>query len=371
MKWVSTIQRRLGWKLFLSYIVVILVGVVVLFGTAQFHATSAINRHIAIMHTLLGDDPVLSAQLDDSFHTAVNEILTVSTLAALLAAVVVSIFNARRIVDPVRAMMRASQHIADGDYHQRVMVPGEDELGNLARSFNRMAETLESTEQRRMALIGDVAHELRTPLSSVKGVLEALVDDVLPAEPATFLSMEREVARLQRLVYDLEELSRAEAGQMQLQLQPNSPADLVHAAADRLQPQFEDKGVEMDLDVPSCLPSVTADRNRIIQVLLNLLGNALQYTPSGGHVTVRSWQEGEHLAFAVQDTGIGLASEDIAHVFERFYRVDKSRSRAGGGSGVGLTISKYLVEAQGGRIWAISPGPRQGSTFTFTLPVAP
>ena len=369
MKWLSKLRARLGWKLFLSYLVVILVGGLVLFGTAQFHATSALNRHIEIMHALLGDDPVLSAQLDDTFHAAVNEILTVSTVAALLAAVAVSIFTARHVVDPIRAMMRASQHIADGDYHERVEVPGRDELSALALSFNRMADTLERTEQRRIELIGDVAHELRTPLSSVKGVLEGLVDGVLPADPASFLSMEREIARLQRLVHDLEELSRAEAGQVPLDLRPTDPDNLIHAAANRLRPQFDDKDVGLDLAAPSDLPRVMADANRITQVLLNLLGNALQYTSAGGQVSVQAFRDGHYVAIVVRDTGIGLSSEDLAHVFERFYRVDKSRSRAGGGSGIGLTIAKHLVKAHGGHIWADSPGNGKGSTFSFTLPL--
>jgi signal transduction histidine kinase len=370
MKWVSHIQSRLGWKLLLSYLVVIFVGVVVLFGTAQFRATSAISRHIEIMHALLGDDPVLRSQLDDTFHAAVNEILTASTVAAVLAAVVVSVFTARRIVDPIRAMLRASRHIADGDYHARVQVSGQDELGALALSFNRMADALERTEQLRMELIGNVAHELRTPLSSVKGMLEGLVDGVLPSEPATFLSMEREVARLQRLVHDLEDLSRAEAGQVSLDIHSTAPIDLVNDAVGRLRPQFDDKDVDLDLVLAPELPLVRADASRTTQVLLNLLGNALQYTPSGGHVVVRCERAGNYVRFSVEDTGIGLSQENLAHVFERFYRVDKSRSRAGGGSGIGLTISKYLVEAHQGKIWATSPGHNLGSTFAFTLPVS-
>jgi signal transduction histidine kinase len=365
----SAIRSRLSWKLFLSYLVVILVGVVVLFGTAQFHATSALNRHIAIMHELLGDDPVLGAQLDDSFHSAVDEILTVSTVAALLAAIAVSIFTARRIVGPIKEMMQASRHIADGDYHERVNVPGQDELGALASSFNRMADTLERTEQRRMELIGDVAHELRTPLSSTKAVLEGLIDGVLPVEPVTFLNMQREVTRLQRLVQGLEELARAEAGQIPLDMRAVVPGDLIRAAAERLRPQFEDMGVDLDLDLSPKLPQVRVDSGRFTQVLLNLLGNALQYTPPGGRVTVAGWRDRDQVIVAVRDTGIGLSPEHLDHVFERFYRVDKSRSRVGGGSGIGLTIAKHLVEAHGGHIWADSPGVGQGSAFTISLPL--
>lgn len=363
-------QQRLGWKLFLSYLVIIVVGVVVLAGTAEFHAPAALARHIARMEALLGDNPSLVADLDENFHAAVNEILTVAAPAAFLAAVVVSIFTARRIVGPLQAMTEASQRIAAGDYHQRVQVPGQDELGALAWAFNRMAETLERIEQRRMELIGDVAHELRTPLSSIKSTMEGLVDGVLTAEPATFLLVQREVARLQRLVHDLEELSRAEAGQVPLNSRAVAPADLVRAAADRLRPQFEDKSVSLHVDLPADLPQVQADPSRVIQVLLNLLGNALQYTPSNGQVTVRAWRNGREVIIVVQDTGIGIPAEHLPHIFERFYRVDKSRSRPGGGSGIGLTIAKHLVEAHGGRIWATSPGSGQGSTFSFTLPIA-
>ena len=395
MRLFQTIQQRLGWKLFLSYLIIIVVGVVVLSSTAEFYAPAALARHIARMEALLGDNPALVADLDENFHAAVNEILTVAAPAAFLAAVAVSIFTARRIVGPLQAMTKASQRIAAGDYHQRVQVPGQDELGALAQAFNRMAETLERTEQRRMELIGDVAHELRTPLSSIRGTMEGLVDGVLTAEPATFLLVQREVARLQRLIHDLEELSRAEAGQVPLAPRAIAPADLVRAAADRLRPQFEDKSVSLHVELPddgstepssrACpeqsrraqaeglaevLPQVRADPSRIIQVLLNLLGNALQYTPSNGQVTVRAWRDGREVVVAVQDTGIGIAAEHVPHIFERFYRVDKSRSRPGGGSGIGLTIAKHLVEAHGGRIWATSPGPGHGSTFSFTLPIA-
>lgn len=370
MKLFQTLQQRLGWKLFLSYLVIIVVGVVVLAGTVQFHAPDALARHIARMEALLGYDPVLVADLRTNFQAAVNEILVVATLVAFLAAVVVSTFTARRIVGPIQAMMKASQRIAAGDYRQRIQVPSQDELGALARAFNRMADTLERTEQRRMELIGDVAHELRTPLSSMKGVMEGLVDGVLTAEPATFLLVQREVSRLQRLVYDLEELSRAEAGQIPLEPRPVAPADLVGAASDRLWSQFEDKEVSLRPDVPTDLPQVRADPGRIIQVLLNLLGNALQYTSSGGQVTVQAWRDGREVVIVVQDTGIGIPAEHLPHIFERFYRVDRARSRPGGGNGIGLTIAKHLVEAHGGRIWATSPGPGQGSTFSFTLPIA-
>ncbi len=360
----------MAWKLFLSYLVIIVVGAGVLMGTAALHIPTAVARHIAYMEAMMGHHPGMAADLNADFQAAVNKVLAIVTLVAFLGAVSVSIFAARRILGPVRDIVKASQRIASGDYHERVQVHGEDELGTLAQAFNRMAETLEQTEQRRLELIGDVAHELRTPLSSIKGTMEGLVDGVLPAEPATFLGIQREVSRLQQLVHDLEELSRAEAGEIPLDLHPVALADLVDAAADRLGLQFEDKSVRLRVDVPADLPGAWADPSRITQVLLNLLGNGLQYTPIGGQVTVRAWREDRQVVMELRDTGIGIPAEHLPHIFERFYRVDKSRSRTGGGSGIGLTIARYLVEAHGGRIWATSPGPNQGSTFIFTLPLA-
>jgi histidine kinase len=273
-------------------------------------------------------------------------------------------------------MQSASQRIADGHYEERVGLPGDpargdlDELGRLALSFNQMAARLEQTESMRRDLIGNVAHELRTPLASIQGYMEGLIDGVLPAEPATFQQVYREADRLQRLVRDLQELSRVEAGAAELHLVPVPVARLVEATADRLGRQFEEKGVALAVEVPSDLPPVLADEDRIGQVLLNLVGNALQYTPAGGQVRLRAAREGQFVRLVVEDTGAGIPAEHLPHIFERFYRVDKSRSRAGGGSGIGLTIAKHLVEAHGGQMEAASAGPDRGSTFSFTLPLA-
>lgn len=368
LKVVNAVRRRLAVKLFLSYLVIILVGVVVLAVTAELHAPAALNRHADHMRAMMGQDMGMMADLQRSFGAAVTEVLLVAAAAALVAALIVSSFTARRIVQPIQAMTRSSRRIAAGDYGERVEAPGQDELADLAGSFNRMAAALVETEQRRLELIGNVAHELRTPLSSIRSLMEGLVDGVLPAEAETFLDVQREVSRLQRLVQDLEELSRAEAGQLALEMQPVSLPDLLATAVTRLQSQFDDKEVNLTLDIVPDLPDIQADPTRLVQVLLNLLGNALQYTPAGGQVTVCAWQRGQELLVSVTDTGIGIAIEHLPHIFERFYRVDKSRSRAGGGSGIGLTIAKRLVEMHGGRIWASSEGPDRGSAFTFSLP---
>jgi signal transduction histidine kinase len=366
----KTIRQRLGWKIFLSYLIIIVVGVVSLAGAAELHAPAALTRHMAHMQASMGS-PMggMMADLTASFRQAVNEVLAVAAAAALVSAVVVSIFVTRRIVRPIQAMQVASRRIAKGRYDERVQVVGEDELSDLARSFNQMVQQLAQTEDRRRQLIGDVAHELRTPLSSIKSVLEGLQDGVLPAEPATFFDLQREVSRLQRLVSDLEESSKAEAGQIPLELKATDPATLVQTAVDRLARQFEDKGVQLHTKLPPDLPPIQVDPIRMTQVMLNLLGNALQYTQAGGQVTVHTWAGTHEVHIAIQDTGIGLTTEQLSHVFERFYRVDKSRSRAGGGSGIGLTIARHLVEAHHGHLTATSPGPDQGSTFTVTLPI--
>ncbi len=363
-------RRNLSAKLFLSYLIVILVGVIVLAGAVQIQTPAALQRHIEKMETHIGADPALAEDLRINFIDAINEITTTAMIVSLAVAIAVSLFTSRRIVEPIRAMMRASREIAAGRFDRRVIVPGEDELGELARSFNQMAEELETTEQRRLNLIADVAHELRTPLTNIRTMLDALTDGVLSADASAYDTMSKEVRRLQRLVHDLQELSRAEAGQMSIHPEPVSPDTLISGVVDRLALQFHDKGVALHVALAPDLPPVLADPARITQVLVNILGNALQYTPEGGEVWISAKQRGDEVQFLVRDTGRGIPPEDLSHIFERFYRVDKSRARASGGSGIGLTISKHIVEAHGGRIWAASEGAGQGSAFGFTLPVA-
>jgi histidine kinase len=215
-----------------------------------------------------------------------------------------------------------------------------------------------------------VAHELRTPLTTIKGTTEGLIDGVLDPEPEVFDQIYREADRLQRLVQDLQELSRVEAGAYELHPRPLPVERLIQTTVDRLRRQFDEKGVELAISISPHLPPVLADEDRVGQILLNLVGNALQYTPEGGSVTITASPERQQVTIAVHDTGVGIAAEHLPHLFTRFYRVDKSRSRAGGGSGIGLTIARHLVQAHGGTLRAESPGLGQGSTFTFTLPAA-
>ena len=381
----SYIRQRLGLKLFISYLLVLLVGAAVMLTAVILTAPSAYNRHMMMtdgtgtFHP--GDGPGMmglnspggrgEGQGFLNFRASVFELLGYAVLAAVAVALVVSVLLSRQIVAPLREMMSVSQRIATGRYDERVSVNGADELAQLAGHFNQMAERLEQTETMRRQLLGDVSHELRTPLTAIGGYMEGLEDGVLPATPETFEQVRLEAGRLSRLVDDLQELSRVEAGAYRLDIHPVTFSTLVETTAKRLSPQFERKQIRLTRRLPADLPPVLADEDRITQVLTNLLANALAYTPAGGEVTVAALRQAGEVTVSVQDTGLGIPAESLPHLFDRFYRVDKSRSRAaGGGSGIGLTIARAVVEAHGGRIWAESAGEGQGSTFSFSLPAA-
>ncbi len=373
----------LGWKLLAAFGVVIAVGVVTLWVAMASTAPSIFDLHMADMMRgggmgqMMGRGRASSAAsesmdaaLADLFRESMTQALLLATAASVLAAVAVSAFVTGRVVGPVRRLATASRRLAAGHYAERVPIQADDELGDLATSFNEMAAALETTERRRRELIGDVAHELRTPIATLRGYLEGLLDGVVEADARTWAKLHDEAGRLQRLVDDLQELSRVEARQVPLKVQPVEPAAIVRAALDRVDGLLADGGFELTTRVPTGLPAVRADPDRAIQVLTNLLTNALRYTPGHGRVEVSVDRMDAAVQFRVRDSGIGIAADELPHVFERFYRVDRSRSRSAGGSGIGLTIAQALVEGMGGRIWAESPGQGQGATFGFTLPAA-
>lgn len=365
---------KLSYKLFVSYLVVVLIGLVVLSISTAYVAPASFSQQMNHMggnlSAMMGGHRLeLMDELEASFQTSLNGALIIAGVAAALAAAGVSWFISNRIVSPIRALVTLSQRIANGHYEQRLELNTGDELAELIDNFNHMAASLAETEVMRQRLLGDVTHELKTPLASIKGYMEGLQDNVIPATPETFQLIHNEADRLQRLVQDLQELSRTEAGQIQLALAAMAPGRIVLPIVDRLRPQFLEKGIAFDVVMPDDLPPVRADLDRATQILTNLLGNALQNTPTGT-VGVELSRSGSYVHFTVSDTGVGLAAADLQRVFERFYRVDKSRSRASGGSGIGLTVAKHLVELQGGSIRVVSKGLGRGSQFSFTLPIA-
>ena len=374
---ITFIRRHLAVKLFISYLAIVLVGAIILVAASRLTVPEAFNRHMGGglatgpgMMQGAGAGRNVVSDLFANFQASFNEALVLALLAAGLAAMLVSLLLSRGIVAPVRRMTTVSKHIADGHYSERVQIDNHDELGQLAHSFNQMAENLEQVEQMRRQLIADVSHELRTPLTAIQGSMEGLLDGVLPAVPETYQQIHQEAGRLARLVDDLQELSRVEAGASPLEIKPARMSDLILTTIKRLTPQASKKKINLEADLPKDLPLVSLDEARITQVLTNLVSNALQYTPEGGNIRILARQIKDEIQVSVTDTGIGIPAEHMAHLFTRFYRVDKSRSRqAGGGSGIGLTIARHLVESHGGRIWVESPGAGQGSTFSFTLPI--
>lgn len=371
-------DRHLGAKLILSYFVIIVVGVLVLVVSSQFVLPTSFNRH---MSGMMGNGMGMGMEMNDSdsmgqlyvdFRASFNEALTYAALAAMVAAVALSLFFSRSVLAPIKVMSHATQRIADGRYDERIQVNGNDELAQLAVNFNQMAEKLNQVESMRRRLIGDVSHELRTPLTAIKGSMEGLMDGILPATDETYQQVHAEAERLNRLVNDLQELSRVEARAYQLDIKSLDVSSLARTVTKRLTPQAESKRITLDVELAPDLPHILADEDRAVQVLTNLTGNALQYTPEGGKITISGKRiNNNEVQISIHDTGIGIPPEHLPHIFDRFYRVDKSRSRQnGGGSGIGLTIARALVEAHGGRIWAESAGEGQGSIFAFTLPVA-
>ena len=306
------------------------------------------------------------------FLRTVNRSTWLAGLAAGAVALALGLLIFRHIIAPVRAVTTAAQHIAAGQLDQRVPVTSRDEIGQLAETFNQMADELDRDQQLRRNMVADIAHELRTPLSVVQANLEAMLDGVLPASPQEIASLHDETVLLTRLVADLRLLSLAEAGQLKLERAETDLGDLLRKVVGRMNVRAQASGVELLTDVALGLPMFNVDADRIGQVIGNLVSNALRYTPTGGRVTVRAAlqaQAGDRPTgiIEVADTGSGIAPKDLPFVFDRFYRADKSRSRAGGGSGIGLAIVKYLVEAHGGHVWVESKVGR-GTTFTFTLP---
>ncbi len=376
----NTFRSRLVWKIFLTYLVIIIIGAVILIATIDISLPTAFGRHVGEMSRMMGKNNLMHGArkamemgLFVSFKAAVRESLTMAALATLTAAIIASYFISKQVVAPIRKMMVISHKIAAGDYGERLEIGDDvdhlDELDQMALSFNHMADELEKTEIMRQQLIGDVSHELRTPLTAIKGYIEGLLDGVVAKDEKTFKQIYNEADRLQRLVDDLQELSRVEAGVYTLSIKPVALDHLAENVVHRLRRQFEEKGIQLQVNIPPGLPNVLADEDRIIQVLTNILANALQYTPSAGKVDLSAKRDNDEVIVAVSDTGIGIAPQHLENVFKRFYRVDKSRSRSSGGSGIGLSIAFSIIKSHAGRMWAESEGPGKGSTFFFSLPI--
>jgi histidine kinase len=346
------IWHQLRWRIVATQLLVVVVGVITLILTVDWLAA----RTVAV-------------EFLPTLRSAIDQALTVAAIAATLAGLAASLLLLRTILRPLRQLARSSQRIAAGHYDERIVVPDSDELADVAMSFNQMAAALESVEQQRVTLIGNVAHELRTPLAGIEGYLEGLLDGVLPNDPETIGAMQHEVRRLRRLVGDLQQLARVEAGQVPLRIEQIDLPALAQRVVTQLQQQLLGQRLDMVAELDDLPLLARADPDRTAQILINLVGNAIRYTPEDGRITVRLTGRNGRAQVAVEDTGVGIPAEALPYVFERFYRVDPSRSRSSGGSGIGLTVAGHLAWAMGGELSAASAGAGQGSTFTLTLPL--
>lgn len=305
---------------------------------------------------------------ENRFVNSVNQQLILAAVAAGVVALILWWLLSRRILGPVEALTAAAGRMEKGDLSQRVEVKSKDEIGRLGHAFNSMSDGLSQLEQLRRNMVTDVAHELRTPISNIRGYLEAMRDGVVKPDQTVIASLHEEAILLSRLVEDLQELELAEAGKLKLVTQEADPGEIVEKAVTASQAAAVEKGVTLRADLPDSLPDVEADPERIGQVMRNLLNNAITHTPAGGSVNVSAHSDGNQIEVSVCDTGPGISPEHLPHIFDRFYRADQSRARITGGAGIGLAIVKQLIEMHGGRVRAEST-PGAGASFYFTLPV--
>lgn len=371
-----TASHRSGlfWRLLASYLLVILVGCFTLFWAGEAFSVYFFEQHMGgMMQQLRHTSPMMEAMevdLSAAYRQATERSMVWGMSAAAVVASLAALFVTRRIVAPLRRLQSASRRIAAGQYRERLETSAPGEIGELATSFNEMAQALERIEARRVELLANVAHEFRTPLTNLRGFVTGLRDGVFQPDEETLDACTRQLARLERLLADLSLLSRVETGQERLQPQALDVTDFVCQSVAAFRPRFREKGVALRVQTPHPPAGVLADPQRTAQVLANLLENALKHTPAGGTVRVRVTPGPTEVRFEVRDTGQGIACKDRPHVFTRFYRVDKARSHdPAGGSGIGLTIAKHYVERQGGHI-GLESEPGLGSCFWFTLPPA-
>jgi len=306
-----------------------------------------------------------------TFLESVNRSVLIAGVVAGAAGLFLALFFARTIVAPLKELTSAARDMRNGDLDQNVDVATEDEVGELAEAFNEMVQGLQKQEELRQNMVGDVAHELRSPLSNLEGYLESLKNDVIEPDPDLFKSLHQESLTLHRLVDDLQELAQAEAGQLELEIRTVDLNDVVLNALDSVRKKMEEREIQLVPHLSEEPVELEIDPGRIGEVLRNLLENAIIHSDEGGRIEVfLDKLEAEGIALVeISDNGAGIPKEDLPYVFERFYRVDKSRARSTGGTGLGLTISKEIVEAHGGDIFVESEEGK-GSTFSFTLPLA-
>jgi signal transduction histidine kinase len=355
-------------RLFFSHMIVMIVGLSTLLTVGKLYSPQLFILHLERLQVGGLNVRYVRRQLVEGFESAWSRGAFWSVIIGGSTAGGLSYLVSKRIVQPLIQMEQITRRFASGRLEERVPESEIPELNRLADSFNHMAKELEGVEQRRRDLVGDLTHELRTPLTVLQGYLEGLADGTIDPSPDIYQRLANETTRLRHLVNDLQELSKAEAGYLPINAQPLPLRPFLESLLQKFSDQLLE-GTILKLDCPGDLPFALADPERVEQILVNLISNALRYTPEGS-VTLQARQDSNQIWIAVIDTGQGISAEDLPHVFERFWRSDRSRDRHSGGTGIGLAISRRLVELQKGTIEAESE-PGKGSIFRFSLPIAP
>ena len=360
----------IGVRLLLAQALVLVAGGATTWIVAVIVGPPLFREHLRRAGVAHSSNEQFHAEQAYRYATAIS--IAVAVGVAALTALLVTGYFSRRLQRSVAEVSSAATAVADGRYNIRVSpLRLGDDFADLAQAFNQMAERLESVETTRRQLFGDLAHEIRTPISVLEAYIEAVQDGVKTLDPDTVTTLRDQTARLVRFSEDIAALAQVEEGHGAIAsawVDPKTAiATLLATAADR----YTAKGVMLTADVAASVPQVWVDPQRLSQVLSNLLDNALRHTPPHGHVEVAAAADNSEVTITVTDSGEGISAEHLPHVFERFYRADVSRDRSHGGAGIGLAIARALTEAHGGRITAASRGPGLGSTFTMTLPTEP
>lgn len=353
-------RQRLLWKLLVGHIVPI-------FTIFAFLLWRAIDRRAAdYLQELEIHFHVSPVDLHRHFLEAVHHNLFWGVLITLSLTLLFTYLLTSWVLRPLLQITAITKKVADGNYSERVKAISRYEGGQLADAFNHMADNLEKVERLRKNMVADISHELRTPLTNLRGYLEGLSDAVIPPTPETFRMLEQEVLRLVSLVEDLQQLAKADAAEAFLDCQKISLHELLSQIMVLYRPNFQDKGITVEWQLDQGSDVVTADRDKLLQAIRNLADNAWKYTPCGGVVTISTLRAVDGITTIFANSGAVIAADDIQHLFERFFRADRSRSRDAGGAGIGLAIVKELIEAHGGTVGASSD--ESGTRIWFTLP---
>ncbi len=364
--WQKTLPLAL--RLFISHWIVTIVGVGFLVIVSKASSPRLFARHLERIEAKGYSLTEVRSHLVEGFERSWDNSTLLAVIAGTMAAGGLSYWVSRRIIQPLIKIEQVTQKLTAGQLSERLPPNDIPELNRLSASFNQMAASLEGVEQRRRELMSDLTHELRTPLTIIYGYLEGISANHIEANPEIYERLMKETKRLQRLVNDLQELSKAEAGYLPVHLEPVRLYPLLSALVAQFSDQLYDEELVILLDCSNSLPPLFADLDRLEQILVNLLGNAVSYTEKGS-ITVRAWQESDKIWIAVIDTGQGISPEELPHIFDRFWRSGKASDRNTRGSGIGLVISRRLIELQGGEI-EVESELGKGSKFYFWLPVA-